>query len=279
MQMNIQLPSEAEILNLVERRSYELQAAIAKRAYFGFEQRGGAAGDAVSDWLSAEAEVLSSQRYKYMLALSADIDFTALTAPRISAESLIDHLKRKLLEAFPREEFLHAEIDGILQAIVNYIHSAVLAFAEKPAHRYGGIGGILTVNHFVMSDSEVAVADLLNEIVFTSGLTYSAAYYGLQEINEELDQRINGSSLVLLRQVNVMSFCRQAGQRPNRRISTICRLRRASGKVGTEVFFKAPALEQQEGIGQAHQGDMMMPALPAAALVGLNVAKTEISAR
>src|SRR5215471_6521772 len=77
----------------------------------------------------------------------------------------------------------------------------------------------------------------------------------------------SGVLLVLLRQVNVMSFCRQAGQRPNRRISTNCRARRVCGKVGTGVFFKVAALQQQKGIGQAHQGDMVMPALPAAALV------------
>ena len=34
-----------------------------------------------------------------------------------------------------------------------------------------------------------------------------------------------------------------------------------------KTLFKAPALQQQKGIGQAHQGDMVMPALPAASFV------------
>jgi DNA-binding NtrC family response regulator len=62
--------------------------------------------------------------------------------------------------------------------------------------------------------------------------------------------------LVLLRQVNVMSFCRQAGQRPNMRISTICRLRRASGSVGTRVFLRrrrafCPCRKDRSGSGQS----------------------------
>ena len=51
------------------------------------------------------------------------------------------------------------------------------------------------------------------------------------------------------------------------RIKTICRDRRASGKVGIGVFFKALSFQQQEGIGQADQGHLMMPALPAAPFV------------
>src|SRR2546425_10608593 len=60
---------------------------------------------------------------------------------------------------------------------------------------------------------------------------------------------------------------RQVGQTPNMRIKTICRDRRASGKVGIGVFFKALSFQQQEGIGQADQGHLMMPALPAAPFV------------
>src|SRR5256885_2017311 len=56
-------------------------------------------------------------------------------------------------------------------------------------------------------------------------------------------------------------------QTPNMRIKTICRDRRASGKVGIGVFFKTLSFQQQEGIGQADQGHMMMPALPAAPFV------------
>jgi hypothetical protein len=58
-----------------------------------------------------------------------------------------------------------------------------------------------------------------------------------------------------------MSLRRQVGQTPNMRISTSCRHRRVWGKVGTGFFFKPPPLQQQKDVGQAHQGDVVMPAL------------------
>ena len=52
----------------------------------------------------------------------------------------------------------------------------------------------------------------------------------------------------------------------NQPIKTLCKHRRASGKLGSGVFMALP-LPQQEGVGQANQGDVMMPALPAAPFV------------
>ena len=41
--------------------------------------------------------------------------------------------------------------------------------------------------------------------------------------------------------------------------------RRTAGKVNPEVFFIAHPFQHQKGIGEGHQGDMMMPSLPRAA--------------
>ena len=55
------------------------------------------------------------------------------------------------------------------------------------------------------------------------------------------------------------------GQMPVYNIKHFWINRRTAGKVNPEVFFIAHPFQRQEGIGQRHQGDMMMPPLPGTA--------------
>ncbi len=54
---------------------------------------------------------------------------------------------------------------------------------------------------------------------------------------------------------------------PDMRVCTIGRHRRASGKVGSGVSFKALPLQPQDGERQADQGYMMVLAWPAASFM------------
>src|SRR4030042_490027 len=57
----------------------------------------------------------------------------------------------------------------------------------------------------------------------------------------------------------------QIGQMPLYSIKHFWINRRTAGKVNPAVFFIAHPFQQQEGIGQGNQGDMMIPSLPRAA--------------
>jgi|SRR5688572_15861584 len=105
-------------------------------------------------------------------------------------KTLVELLASELRQAFPNEEFLRIEIEGVLQGLINSIRWTAIrtAYAELNSGNLFRVESITTADHF--STDIMPRGDIVNRICDTSGLDEQTSSYALGVIEKSLDERI-----------------------------------------------------------------------------------------
>ena len=128
----------------------------------------------------------------------------------VRQKTLVELLASELHHAFPNEEFLRIEIEGVLQGLINSIRWTAVktAYAEFDSGNLFRVESITTVDHF--STDIMPRADIVNRICDTSGLDEQTSSYALGVIEKSLDERIKKYGAV---QVEYIGTITQSGAR------------------------------------------------------------------